>query len=72
MTEREKSIQLILDHKEEAISKGYDFPTQNINEATDAEISYFETDLFIYLAEEELDIPHLTEEELELFLRRAK
>jgi hypothetical protein len=58
MTEREKSIQFILDHKEEAISKGYDFPTQDINEATDAEISYFELDLFIYLKEEEHGLPH--------------
>jgi hypothetical protein len=58
MTRREKSIQFILDHKEEAISKGYDFPTQDINEATDLEISHFETDLFIYLAEEELGLPH--------------
>ena len=72
MTEREKSIQFILKYKEEAISKGYDFPTQDINEATDAEISYFETDLFIYLKEEELGIPHLTEEELNKFLKAGK
>lgn len=58
MTRREESIQFILEHKEEAISKGYDFPTQDINEATDLEISHFETDLFIYLAEEDLGLPH--------------
>lgn len=58
MTERESDIQFILKYKEEAISKGYDFPTQDINEATDAELSYFSTDIFIYLKEEELGIPH--------------
>jgi hypothetical protein len=49
MTERENLIHKISISKDLAIEKGYDWPTQNINEATTEELDAFYGEVFNYI-----------------------
>ncbi len=49
MTRRETLIHKISISKDLAIEKGYDYPTQNINEATTEELENFYSDMFNFI-----------------------
>lgn len=50
--ERDELIQAITELKQTEIMAGFDFPSQDINEATTAELRAFHEELKLYLSEQ--------------------